>query len=101
VIGLDAPVCVFVELEVTVYVLTDLFPVLFAVNGTETTPDVPPDAVPIVGACGLDVGTTVPVAADASDVPIALVAVTVNVKAVEGVVGSPVTTIGEDDPLAV
>jgi len=55
------------------------FPVFPAVNGTDTTPDVPPDAVPIVGACGFDVGTTAEVAADGSEVPIAFVAVTVKV----------------------
>lgn len=101
VIGLDAPVLERPEDDVAVNVLTALFPLLFAVNGTDTTPDVPPVAVPIVGACGLDVGITVPVADDAADVPMAFVAVTVNVKAVEGVVGKPVTTIGEEDPLAV
>ena len=56
-----------------------MFPLLFAVNGTETTPDVPPDAVPIVGACGFADGTTADDADDAPDVPAAFVAVTVNV----------------------
>lgn len=52
---------------------------MLAVNGTETTPEVPPDAVPIVGACGTDVGATAFDAADADEVPAAFVAVTVNV----------------------
>jgi hypothetical protein len=67
------------EEDVTVYPVIEEFPVFGAVNGTDTTPEVPPDAVPIVGAAGLDVGTTADVAADASDVPIAFVAVTVKV----------------------
>jgi len=52
---------------------------LFAVNGTETTPEVPPEAVPIVGACGFADGATALDAEDAPDVPAAFVAVTVKV----------------------
>lgn len=54
-------------------------PVPLAVNGTETTPDVPPEAVPIVGASGFDVGRTELDAEEDGDVPAAFVAVTVNV----------------------
>jgi len=55
------------------------FPVFGLVNITDTTPDVPPDADPIVGAFGFDVGTTAAEAADAGDDPIAFLAVTVKV----------------------
>jgi hypothetical protein len=51
-------------------------PVAPAVNGTDTTPDVPPEAVPIVGACGTVVAVTEEDALDAEEVPLALVAVT-------------------------
>lgn len=76
-------------------------PVWFAVNATFTAPEVPPDAVPIVGACGTDCGATADVAADAAEVPIAFVAVTVKVKDEVEAVGSPVTVKGDDDPVAV
>jgi len=77
--GLDDPVAVTPELDVTVKVVIVEFPVPLTVNGTDTTPDVPPEAVPIVGACGLDVGKTELDAEDAFDVPAAFVAVIVNV----------------------
>ena len=73
-------------------------PVAGAVNAIEFW------LTPAVGV-GADIvaGTVVIVteaeAADAADVPAALVAVTVNVTAVAD--GSPVTVIGEDDPVAV
>jgi hypothetical protein len=50
VIGLEAPVLVRPEDDVAVKVVMVEPPVAFAVNGTETTPAVPPVAVPIVGA---------------------------------------------------
>jgi len=78
-IGDEALVAVLPELDVAVKTVTVLFPLLFAVNGTDTTPDVPPDAVPIVGACGFAVGVTAFDAEDAPDVPAAFVAVTVKV----------------------
>ena len=74
---------------------------MFAVNGTDTTPEVPPDAVPIVGACGFAVGTTAADAPDAPDVPIAFVAVTLKVYDDEGAVFNPETTIGDEDPVPV
>jgi hypothetical protein len=52
VIGLDAPVLVRPEEDVAVNPVIVEPPVALAVNGTDTTPDVPPEAVPIVGACG-------------------------------------------------
>jgi hypothetical protein len=52
VIGLDAPVLVRPEEDVAVKVVMADPPVAPVVNGTETTPDVPPVAVPIVGAEG-------------------------------------------------
>jgi hypothetical protein len=78
-IGDEALVAVLPELDVAVKTVTVLFPLLFAVNGTETTPEVPPDAVPIVGACGFADGTAALDAEDAPDVPAAFVAVTVKV----------------------
>jgi hypothetical protein len=75
VIGLDAPVLVLPEEDVAVNVEIALPPVAPAVNGTDTTPDVPPDAVPIVGACGIVVAVAF-AAADASPVPAAFIAET-------------------------
>jgi hypothetical protein len=75
-----------------------LFPLLLAVNGTETTPEVPPDAVPIVGACGFAVATTVLLTPEEAEVPAAFVAVTVKVYDVEGAVFKPATTIGDPEP---
>ena len=59
----------------------------------------PPVAVPIVGAPGTVAGVTLFDAAEAAPVPTAFVAVTVKVYAVPLV--RPVTTIGDDEPLAV
>jgi hypothetical protein len=49
-IGVVVFVAVLPELDVVVKTVTADPPVAFAVNGTDTTPDVPPEAVPIVGA---------------------------------------------------
>jgi hypothetical protein len=49
---------------VAVYVVIDFPPVAPAVNGTETTPEVPPEAVPIVGACGTVVAVIAEVEAE-------------------------------------
>jgi hypothetical protein len=73
-------------------------PVAFAVNGTETTPEEPPEAVPIVGACGTVVGVAEEEALDALDVPLALVAVTVYVRAVPT---ASEIRIGDEEPVAV
>ena len=101
-IGDEDPVAVRPEDDVAVKVVIGELPVWLAVNATLTAPDVPPDAVPIVGACGTDCGTLAgDVAADAPEVPAAFVAVTVKVYVELEAVLSPVTVIGEDDPLAV
>jgi hypothetical protein len=76
VIGEDEPVPVRPEEDVAVYVVIAEPPVAPAVNGTDTTPDVPPDAVPIVGACGTVVAVTAEEALEAEEVPLAFVAVT-------------------------
>ena len=94
-------VAVLPELDVAVKTVTVLFPLLFAVKGTDTTPEVPPDAVPIVGACGIAVGATAPDAPDAPEVPAPFVAVTVKVYDDAGAVFNPETTIGDEDPAAV
>ena len=78
-IGDEAPVAVRPEDDVAVKTVTVLFPLLFAVKGTDTAPDTPPEAVPIVGACGFADGATALDAEDATDVPAAFVAVTVKV----------------------
>ena len=78
-IGDEALVAVLPELDVAVKTVTVLFPLLFAVKGTDTTPEVPPEAVPMVGACGFAVGATAFDVPDESDVPAAFVAVTVKV----------------------
>jgi hypothetical protein len=59
----------------------------------------PAVAVPIVGACGTVVAVTLFEAEEAAEVPIAFVAVTVNVYEVDDV--KPVTVNGEDAPEAV
>jgi hypothetical protein len=59
----------------------------------------PPVAVPTVGAPGTVVAVMLAVAAEAALVPIALVAVTVNVYETDEV--KPVTVKGEDAPTAV
>ena len=97
-IGLVVFVAVLPELDVAVKRVTALLPVLFAVKGTDTTPEVPPDAVPIVGACGFAVGTTAPDAPDGFEVPIAFVAVTVKVYDDAGAVFNPATIIGDPEP---
>ena len=91
-------VAVLPELDVAVKTVTVLLPVLPAVNGTDTTPEVPPDAVPIVGACGFAVGTTAADALDDPEVPAAFVAVTVKVYDDAGAVFNPETTIGDPEP---
>ena len=78
-IGVVVFVPVLSELEVAVNTFTVSPPVAFAINGTETTPEVPPEAVPIVGACGTVVAVILLDAAEAPEVPIVFVAVAVNV----------------------
>jgi hypothetical protein len=97
-IGVVVFVPVLAELEVVVNTVTVSPPVAFAVNGTETTPDVPPEAVPIVGACGTVVAVMLLDAADAADVPIEFVAVAVNVYSTPDC--KPVTTSGDEAPEA-
>jgi hypothetical protein len=99
VIGEDAPVLVRPEDEVAVKVVTVEPPVAPAVNGTDTTPLVPPEAVPIVGACGTVVAVMLFEADEAELVPAEDVAVNVNVYAVADC--NPVTVIGLDDPVPV
>jgi hypothetical protein len=101
VIGEDEPVAVMPPgLEVTVYpVITAGTPGLAgAVNVSEAVVEVDDVAVPIVGAPGTCACTELE-AALAGPVPLALDAVTVKVYAVPKV--SPVTVIGEDEPVAV
>jgi hypothetical protein len=101
-IGDEDPVAVRPEDDVAVKVVIAELPVWFAVKATLTAPDVPPDAVPIVGASGTDCGTLAgDVADDAADVPAAFVAVTVKVYEEEEAVFRPVTVSGEEDPVAV
>jgi hypothetical protein len=78
VIGLDAPVLDLPEEDVAVKPVIAEPPVALAVNGTETTPDVPPVAVPTVGACGTVVAVIEEDAAEVN-VPFALAAETANV----------------------
>jgi hypothetical protein len=63
--------------EVAVNVETAAPPVALAVNGTEAVVEEGDVAVPIVGACGTVVAVTDADAADAAEVPLAFVAVTV------------------------
>jgi hypothetical protein len=75
-------------LEVTVNPVIAVPPVAPAVNVTsprpllKARPEPTSVAVPIVGACGLDIGVVDADAADAVEVPLAFVAVTVYVRAV-------------------
>ena len=78
-IGVVVFVAVLNELEVAVNRFTVIPPVAFAVKGTDTTPEVPPDAVPIVGASGTVVAVMLLEAALAPLMPIVFVAVAVNV----------------------
>jgi hypothetical protein len=64
------------EDEVAVKVVIAEPPVAPEVNGTDTTPDEPPVAVPIVGACGTVVAVVDAEAADAVETPLPFVAVT-------------------------
>jgi hypothetical protein len=73
-------------------------PVAFAVYVT-VADAFPPVAVPIVGACGTVVAVMLFDAEEAADVPIALVAVTVNVYEVDE--ARPVTVSGDEAPDAV
>jgi hypothetical protein len=50
-----------------------------AVKGTDTTPAVPPEAVPIVGACGTVVAVMLLDALELAESPTAFVALTINV----------------------
>jgi hypothetical protein len=74
-------------------------PVALAVNGTDTTPLVPPEAVPIVGACGTVVAVMLEEELLAGPVAVALVPVTA--KVYEVALCSPVTVKGELAPVAV
>jgi hypothetical protein len=100
VIGDDPPVAVNPPtFEVTVYEVIAEPPLLAgAVNETVAWP-LPCTAVTLVGAPGAVAGRTELLVADAVLVPIAFVAVTVNVYVVPLV--SPVIVIGEDPPVAV
>jgi hypothetical protein len=84
--------------EVAVNVVMVLPPVAPAVYPTVAEP-LPAVAVPIVGAPGTVVAVMLFEAEEAAEVPIALVAVTVNVYEVDDV--KPVTVNGEDAPAAV
>jgi hypothetical protein len=75
-IGLDAPVLVNPEEEVTVYPVIAEPPVAPAVKVTDEVP-LPAVAVPIVGACGTEDGVVEAEALEAIEVPLAFVAVTV------------------------
>jgi hypothetical protein len=77
-IGLEAPVLVMPEEDVTVYPVIEDPPVAPAVKVTDAFPS-PAVAVPIVGACGIVVAVILDVAADAADVAVAFVALAVNV----------------------
>jgi len=86
--------------EVAVYEVIADPPVAPAVNVTDASPDTPAVlAVPIVGACGTVVAVTPAEAADAVDIPYALVAVTVYVYCVDDC--KPVTVTGDDVPVNV
>jgi hypothetical protein len=79
VIGLDAPVPVLPEEDVTVYPVIAEPPVELVVKDTETTPPVPPDAVPIVGDCGTVLGVNDELAELELELPLSLVATAVKV----------------------
>jgi hypothetical protein len=100
VIGDEPPVAVKPPtFELTVYVVIADPPFeLGALNVIVAWP-LPAVAVPILGASGTVAGVTLLLADDAVLVPIAFVAVTVNVYAVPLV--KPVTVIGDEPPVAV
>jgi hypothetical protein len=99
VIGDDPPVAVAPVLDVTVYDVIAEPPVLAgAVNVTVALP-FPYTAETFVGEPGVVAGVTALDAVEDALVPIALVAVTVNVYAVPFV--RPVIVIGDDPPVAV
>jgi hypothetical protein len=95
----DAPVAVIPPgLDVAVYVVTALPPVAPAVYATVAVVAVGAVAVPIVGACGIEV-TVTGLDAEPVTLPCELLEVTVNVYCVED--ERPVTTNGDTDPDAV
>ena len=98
-IGEDPAVAVCPPLEVTVYEVIAEPP--FETGGVKVIVacPLPAVAVPIVGASGVLAGTTEFETDEAVLVPIAFVAVTVNVYVVPFV--NPVIVIGEDPPVAV
>ncbi len=98
-IGEEPPVAVNPPtFEETVYVVIVDPPLLTgAVNVTVASP-LPRVAVPIVGASGAVAGVIELLVAEGVLVPFALIATTVNVYVVPFV--RPVTTIGDDPPLA-
>jgi len=69
------------------------------VNGTETVVEFVTEVFPIVGAAGTVVIVTEEDALEVNEVPLELVAVTVNVGV--ALVAIPVTVIGDDAPVAV
>jgi hypothetical protein len=77
VIGEEDPVAVTPDEDVTVYPVIVEPPVAPAVKVTDTTPLVPPEAVPIVGACGTVAAVTALDVEDAEELPLALAAVMV------------------------
>jgi hypothetical protein len=98
--GLDVPETdkAIEGLLVAVYPVIGEPPLLPAVNGIETVVLFVLVTVPIVGACGTDENVTAEEALDAVDVPLALVAVIVNVYACPDA-NDPVTVSGEVTPL--
>jgi len=99
--GLEDALCVVVAgLEVTEYPVIEEPPVALAENGTDTVVPVPPSvAEPIVGACGTVLGTTEEEELEATEVPLAFVAVMVYVLAVPKF--DSVIEIGLEVPVAV
>jgi hypothetical protein len=85
-------------LEVTVYEVIEEPPVAPAVKGIETVVLFVLVTVPMVGACGIEEGVVAADADDAAEVPLALVAVTVYVRATPTV---SETAIGLVAPVAV
>ena len=69
------------------------------VNATDTTPPLPPDAVPIVGAPGTVVAVIDALAPDDPEEPVVLAALTE--KVYEVALCSPVTVTGEEAPVPV
>jgi hypothetical protein len=92
-------VLVLPEDDVAVKVVIADPPVAPAVNGTETTPEDPPEAVPIVGAAGIVVAVTEALAEDAVELPLAFLAVMAYVYPVADC--NPVTVNGDEPPVAV